>query len=467
MGKALRLFLSAALLAMACNTGAATLIQPRIINGHESASDAWPFMTALMNKVLGISIDGSSFNATYLIGSPATLFSGELVDCGLASNPCGGVDGRICLISRGENTFASKVKNCEAGGGVGAIIFNTADEEGNFLGTLQRVVTLIPAVSVSHADGLQLLGKLGHTASFGYSSQIVPTQSFCGGTYIGGRWVVTAAHCVADVPAAAIMVNVGGHDLEKDQSNVISVAQVLPHSDYDARTINNDIALLKLEREPQNVQPIAVATPAILDYLVSINAPATMLGRGQQDPVGVGEEAPSTPVETVLFEVSAPLVSNEVCSRAIDNVLEPDNRRSSGAVTEAMVCAGRPEGNVGTCFGDSGGPMLIRYENQEYLAGITSWGIGCGQPNLYDVFTRVPLFKSDIEAAITEKTKSLGSSSNEPFGDKTGGENDSSGGGGGRFGSLELFLLLLFGMVLSPAQKISARRTLPGKSDDQ
>jgi secreted trypsin-like serine protease len=420
---------------------AQSLIQPRIINGTESPANAWPYMTALMNRVLGITVADKSYNATYLIGSPATLFSGILVDCGLATEPCALVKDNICLISRGNNTFASKVSNCEAGGGIGAIIYNNV--EGTFLGTLQRAVTHIPAVSISQQDGGELLGQLGFRASFGYSN-ITPTQSFCGATWIGGQWVVTAAHCVADVAAEAMMVNIGGHDLETDQSNVIGVSEVLPHRDYNPKTINNDIALLELERAPASVTPIALASESQLSAAIAARAEVVMLGRGQQDPVSPGEDAPSTPTEKVLFEVSAPLVSNEVCSAAIDSFLEPDATQPTGTVTDAMVCAGRPEGNIGTCFGDSGGPMILQVNGRDYLAGITSWGIGCAQPGLYDVFTRVPFFKRDIEGAISDKTKSLNDDASTAFsGDATKETETSSSGGGLLSPGFFAFLLLL------------------------
>ena len=391
------LLASILMLAASLSPASALQIQPRIIGGVESEPSQWPYMTALMNKILGVTVAGQSFKATYLLGSPARLFSGKLVDCGLASEPCAGVKGNICLILRGNNTFADKVRNCAAGGGIGAIIYN--NRPGSFLGTLQRAVTTIPAVALSQEDGLQLLASVGKFASFGYS-KLIPTESFCGAAWIGGVWVVTAAHCVFDIEAEAIMVNVGGHDLRWNQDNVIGVAEVLVHNRYDPVTVNNDIALLQLERKPQGVKPVSVATPEQLDRAIAIHEEVYVLGRGQQEPVAPGDEAPPTPAVYELFETSLPLIDNATCAAAIDGVLA-----SPGHITDAMVCAGRPEGNVGTCFGDSGGPMILFDGTTPYLGGITSWGIGCGYPGLYDVMTRVPHFRAEIEAVVSAKAK--------------------------------------------------------------
>ncbi len=438
-----RFAIIALLLALSLPALSAPTIQPRIIGGVEAPRDDWPYMAALMNKILGITVAGASYQATYLIGSPIYLFAGALVDCGLASEPCAGVQGEICLIARGNNTFAEKVRNCAAGGGVGAIIYN--NEPGNFLGTLQRAKTTIPAVSISQEDGAALLQHVGEKASFGYSN-LIPTESYCGATWIGDVWVLTAAHCVADIEPKAIMVNIGAHDLRYDQRNVTGVTEILIHRNYDPYRISNDIALLRLQQAPEGIEPVALASETQLDRAIAAGRLVYMLGRGQQEPVAPGEDAPPTPVVYELYEVAVPLVDNQTCADAIDAVLYPNGDTHSGLVTDQMVCAGRPEGNVGTCFGDSGGPMILFENGIPYLGGITSWGIGCGQPGLYDVMTRVSAYKHEVEAAIKLREKSGVVGSGEFGGtndDSTAGSTEEKRSGGALSGWLLLPLLLL------------------------
>ena len=71
--------------------------------------------------------------------------------------------GKVCLIQRGNISFADKVTHCQADGGVGAIIYNNAP--GNFLGTLGDTVTSIPSVSASDTDGADMLTKVGQSAT--------------------------------------------------------------------------------------------------------------------------------------------------------------------------------------------------------------------------------------------------------------------------------------------------------------
>jgi aminopeptidase YwaD len=104
-----------------------------------------------------------------MLYSPPTSPAGvtaELIDAGIgrpedvAGKP---LRGNIALIARGTIAFRDKAANAAAAGAVGAVIYNSGPD--NFVGTLGRGIT-IPVVSLSGADGLQLLvlvhsGRLG------------------------------------------------------------------------------------------------------------------------------------------------------------------------------------------------------------------------------------------------------------------------------------------------------------------
>ncbi len=119
-----------------------------------------PMGTASMAS---LSVAGSAVDAAGMEGSPQGSASGALVDCGLGESACSAAAGEICLIARGNVAFSDKVLACEAGGGIGAIIYN--NEPGQLYGTLGGVATSIPSVGVSDTDGAALMAQLGASAS--------------------------------------------------------------------------------------------------------------------------------------------------------------------------------------------------------------------------------------------------------------------------------------------------------------
>ena len=76
-----------------------------------------------------------------------------------------------------------------------------------------------------------------------------------------------------------------------------------------------------------------------------------------------------------LRQVEVPVLSNYRCESLF---------RLSGSsqlIPDIFLCAGYMTGGRDTCHGDSGGPLVVRNSEEDFwfLAGITSWGIGCGE----------------------------------------------------------------------------------------
>ena len=67
------------------------------------------------------------------------------------------------------------------------------------------------------------------------------------------------------------------------------------------------------------------------------------------------------------------------------------------------ICAGGLEkGGLGTCKGDSGGPLQCQNKDGKwYQIGITSWGQPCALPDTPDIFTRVAYFRDWIETNLS------------------------------------------------------------------
>ena len=95
-----------------------------------------------------------------LHGSPQLSATGPIVDCGLGLEPCEGVEGSVCFIERGKAPFVNKTRNCHAGGGIAAVIYNLEASCDNIDGSFFGQETLIPSVSLTHIEAKAILDEV-------------------------------------------------------------------------------------------------------------------------------------------------------------------------------------------------------------------------------------------------------------------------------------------------------------------
>ncbi len=225
----------------------------------------------------------------------------------------------------------------------------------------------------------------------GYSDLYQGQQ--CGGTLVATRWVVTAAHCMFETGSDMYVdydAVAGVHNLENPDPGYqqIHVDKIVIHPNYDPNSDDYDIALLRLASpvtlggSGATAVALAPLVPANVGDLAGVMAVVT----GWGDTSGSGSYSP------VLMKVGVPIITNAAC----DSV--PDY---NGGISDNMLCAGgEAAGGKDSCQGDSGGPLVAPINGAWQLAGIVSWGSGCGDPGVPGVYTRVSRFTNWILSQI-------------------------------------------------------------------
>ncbi|XP_034146629.1 complement factor I-like isoform X2 [Esox lucius] len=197
----------------------------------------------------------------------------------------------------------------------------------------------------------------------------------CGGAYIGGCWVLTAAHCVRPKPEAyQIKFSLWKKRTVQGTTDIVPVKNIIIHHKFNANTYENDIALLEMKKLPfredcflPNPAVSAVCVPWSVQQF-NPNHTCSISGWGRKRD---GSSA------NVLLWANVSLIDN--CQQYYKERFK-----------DGMMCAGDLEGHVDSCQGDSGGPLVCQDSlGISYLWGIVSWGEKCGQANYPGVYTQV------------------------------------------------------------------------------
>ena len=376
------------------------LAATRIVGGEKAIQDNWPWMTAYVitfnELATSLSVNDVIYETRSFTSGVGGQASAEIIACGIGDAVCADATSKVCLIERGDVNFSVKADNCEAGGGIGAIIYNN-EELGNISGTLgEEYAGTIPVVAITREDGLTLLEQVGSIASLSVSETTELQQdSSCGASFLGDKWVLTAAHCVDNTDLTRFKMNVGEYDLSDGAENAMDIANIYIHPLYDNETFANDIALVELVSAPVNAPPgVKIADSALTDQYVIENSLATVAGWGGREGYAPNE-GPTSDFPDILHKVDLQLSTNAQCREALGASfgVPADNVN----VSDVMICAAVSEGGRGSCQGDSGGPLVVNTGSGPQQVGIVSWGFGCAAAGYPGVYTRVSEFKEWID----------------------------------------------------------------------
>ncbi|ROP28297.1 trypsin-like serine protease [Couchioplanes caeruleus] len=195
---------------------------------------------------------------------------------------------------------------------------------------------------------------------------------FCGAALIRPDWLLTARHCVQGDSPSNVQARIGS--IDRTSGGTVKVAvRIVTHP-----ASASDVAVVQLS-SPVSYPPVAIAPS------VPIGAPIRLLGWGATRDPNPG------PPPAILQQ--------------LDTTVLPDSRCGTGG---PQLCVGNVDGWRGACYGDSGGPAVLRAAGGWQLAGTTTGGTSavCGQgPSIYmDAATHRGWIESVVGGSVPPPT---------------------------------------------------------------
>ncbi|KAJ8954472.1 hypothetical protein NQ314_007078 [Rhamnusium bicolor] len=211
-------------------------------------------------------------------------------------------------------------------------------------------------ISKMNEIGARIIGgKEADPNSVPYMAAVLVNGNvFCGGSLITRSWVLTAAHCTEEGSYARIIL--GAHRPLQIESTQITVTSnnIINHPRWDSTRLIHDIALIKLPSQVPDssiIHPIPIA-PANSGSFAGVTGLLTGWGYTSDQTPGLSE---------TLQQVYLQFISVEEC------------REYAGILAhETNICTSGFNGNqnVGSCFGDSGSPIVA----DGVQVGVVSFG---------------------------------------------------------------------------------------------
>lgn len=205
----------------------------------------------------------------------------------------------------------------------------------------------------------------------------------CGGTLIDSLHIMTAAHCIKSYKGFELRVRLGewdvNHDVEFYPYIERDVVSVHVHPNYYAGTLDNDLAILKLEHPVEWTKYPHISPACLPDKYTNYAGQRCWTTGWGKDAFGDYGK-----YQNILKEVDVPVLAHGQCQQQLRQTRLGYNYE----LNPGFLCAGGEEGKD-ACKGDGGGPLVCERGGTWQLVGVVSWGIGCGQAGVPGVYVKV------------------------------------------------------------------------------
>ncbi|XP_069505728.1 duodenase-1-like isoform X2 [Ambystoma mexicanum] len=199
-------------------------------------------------------------------------------------------------------------------------------------------------------------------------------KQVCGGFLVHKRFVMTAAHCISDL--SDIRVVLGVQNWKKPEPCWQTFEKVTPYfSNYNKRSYENDIVLLKLHRSATLDKSVNLLPLPGNDWDIPEGTVCNVAGWGKTTLNGQQSSD--------LREVNVTILSNEHCASALE----------LNHIAKTRLCAGLKGKAKDAYEYDSGGALVC----DGVAEGIVSVGTKTSPPGIY---TRIAKYIEWIQSTL-------------------------------------------------------------------
>ena len=244
------------------------------------------------------------------------------------------------------------------------------------------LLTVLVALAAAAPSGAVVGGEPVAPESVPWFAEV----SGCGGMLVAPDRVLTAAHCVKNVPLSNIAGILVG--TEQRHGARFALHPGWRHANGPSNVLD-DVAIVQLDAPVTTVAPVTLGSTA--------GAEAWILGRGRQFATGTGHSEKEILSASGLRQAQLRPMSDKQCAASWKH-----RRGNAGERFDAarMLCAIDVDGLEplsSGCNGDSGGPLYTGTAAAPVLLGVVSWGsTRCGADHTPSVFAEVARYRDFI-----------------------------------------------------------------------